>query len=137
MVQRGNGTSASEAKLACAYVLLGSGFTEMTEALARLDENAAWGMLAAINSRIVRTLREESARLAAKGYAPDELKDVADRLGETILAAGQAINARRSAPEAPIRTINAQQESSINSQKDPFEFAALVREAQRSSEVPA
>jgi hypothetical protein len=129
MAHCGDSRSASEVKLACAYKLLNDGFAEMTEALARIDENAAWGTLAAINGRIARTLREEGARLAAKGYAPDELKEVASRLSETILAASQAVNTRGGHPEAPRRAPDPQQE--------PLEFANLVLEAQRTNRKAA
>jgi hypothetical protein len=110
-------------------MLLNGAFAEMTEALARIDENAALDTLAAINGRIDRTLREESARLVAKGYPPDELKDVVDRINETISAAGQAISARRAASMNPARAIDPQHESS--------EFASLVREAQGAYRMSA
>lgn len=125
MMQGGNGASISEVKLAWAYTLLSNGFAEMTEALARIDQNAAWGMLAVINGRVTRTLREEGVKLGAKGYPPGELKQIADRLSETIMAAGQAINTQRDRPKTPVRTIDAQRE--------PLAFAALVREAQHSN----
>ena len=98
---------SSEATLALAYSLLDCAFAEMSAAFALADQNAAWGMLATINGHIARSIREEDAKLAAKGYAPGGLKEISDRLKETILAAGRAIDTQQRLPE----------------------FAALVREA--------
>jgi hypothetical protein len=98
---------SSEATLALAYSLLDCAFAEMSAAFALADQNAAWGMLATINGHIARSIREEGAKLAAKGYAPGGLKEISDRLNKTILAAGRAIDTQQRLPE----------------------FAALVREA--------
>jgi hypothetical protein len=98
---------ASEAKLALAYSLLDYAFAEMSAAYALADQNAAWGMLATINGHIARSIREEGAKLVTRGYALGELKEISDRLNESILAAGRAIDTQRGLPE----------------------FAALVREA--------
>jgi hypothetical protein len=125
MIQCGNTQSVTEIKLAWAYTMLATGFSEMAQALAQRDENAVWGMLASINGRIARTLRDEDAKLAAKGHRSGELNEVAARLSETIMATGQAIHARRGPSLAPAR-VNDPQEA-------PLEFAALVREAQRNN----
>jgi hypothetical protein len=99
--------SASEIKLELAYTLLSNGFADLSAAFARTDQNAAWGMLATIHGQIARSVREENSKLTVKGYPPDELKEISDRLNQTILTAGRAINAQQNLPA----------------------FASLVREA--------
>jgi hypothetical protein len=94
MMRGNNAPSVTEVKLAWAYALLRKSFIEMSAAFARVDPQAAWAMLAAINENITRSLREEDANLAAKGYTQDEMKEIDDRLQETLLVAGQAINER-------------------------------------------
>jgi len=125
MIQDDNSQSVAEIKLAWAYTLLASGFSEMTKALATIDENAAWGLLADINNRIARTLRDEDARLTGRGYPSGHLKEVFARLSETIMAAGQAISVElpTSGSLGPV----------IDAFGDSLAFAALVREAQRSN----
>ena len=103
MMRGEEGPSVGEIKLAWAYELLSKGFAEIAVKFARTDQNAAWGMLATINGHIARSLREEDAKLVAKGYARGELKEIADRLNETIMAAGRAINLQQELPEAPAR----------------------------------
>jgi len=107
MKQTDKDQSASKLKLELAYAFLSKGFADLSAAFARTDQNAAWGMLATIHGQIARSVREENAKLTAKGYAQDELKEISDRLNETILTAGRAINAQRNLPA----------------------FASLVREA--------
>src|SRR5471032_2065831 len=107
MKQSDNDPPAAEVKFALAYALLSRAFAELSAAFAFADQNAAWGMLATIHGHIARSIRVEDAKLAAKGYARGELKEISDRLNETILAAGRAINVQRELPE----------------------FATLVREA--------
>jgi hypothetical protein len=95
MTQCGNMKTASEIKLTWAFNLISSGFIEMTEALAHIDQNIARGMLVAIQGRLARTVREGSASLSAKGYPRSELDEIAERLSQTMAAARQTTSAHR------------------------------------------
>lgn len=106
MTQGNTAPSVSEAKLAWSYALLTKAFTDLCAAFARNDPEAAWGTVAATRADVAQAVREEDARLVAKGFGQGEMKEVSDRLNATLITALQAINDQRGLVRPALRARN-------------------------------